>query len=1204
MNKDTLIQLFKAPYKRQAFIDNALLPTFQGKVANLKIFDSQGVQEIELTASEQNYAVSVVKYGEFQTLDELPRTVELFEVIVNDNKQIERSRVGLGALVKKHIIGNNAVLVNFAYQNPEKRSWRFSFIARDGVFQDGEIQITDTHPKRYTYVFGEPDETYKTALDRFFVLGNELEITINKIKDAFGVEAMSKAFFDEYRDVHYAGFVDYLMRSNFKKSAFNGNDKDVRDFVKKLLGRIVFLYFLQKKGWLGAKDTSYKNGDKNFMTNFFNKAGANDAFYANWLSKLFFDALNNDRPNDDFTMPDGEVVKIPYLNGGLFEKESAKYDFLTFPADLFTNLFAFFDQYNFTIFEDSPEEHTVAVDPEMLGHIFENLLEDNKDKGAFYTPKEIVHYMTQESLIEYLHTQIPDAERNDLENFVKNKENKLSKEHKQQIDQKLDTVKICDPAIGSGAFPMGLLQEIFGLKERIAYDLGLPWSGELAAKTKENIIQKSIYGVDIERGAVDIARLRFWLSLIVDEEMPKALPNLDYKIVVGNSLVSKFDDTVIEIDWEKKTFGSLNENAKSITQKEENKLQQLRDISKKQKAFFESKNNAEKSRLKAEIRALKLEILIHQVTHNKIAFETNTPIKGGFMPSTKEIKQNLERELQIAEFNQALTKLKNLKDNPDQDFNHFDWKLDFPEVQNPLVNEKTGFDIVIANPPYLGDKGNKDKFRPILNTRLGRSFYKGQMDLFYFFFHLSFDLLNEKGNTVFITTNYFITADGAIKLREDFFARTNPISFINFNELRIFETALGQHNLITHLSKDLQKNRLINISISKSKQKFDLKYVKRFLDKDLEESEYFEMPKEKLFDGEKKYIRFYNTSNNGIELIFDKIKKDTIPLGHMFNINAGIGVTVSKITSKYLKDFPNEEFRLGDGVFVISKEEAQGLEKEIIKPFVKNSDITKYVYKKNQDFLIYLTRYDDINIYPETKKYLLKFKTILDDQILKYEELFPWYALNRPRSKELFEDNDKIILPYRSKVNAFAYSNEPIYGSRDVLYITKKNLNYEIKSLVAVLNSKLMYFWLFNKGKRKGDILEMVQAPVSEIPLKINLSKEVFRNLIDYLLHLSKINLKLNEFIPNSHISEAFEEVIDALVFELYFPDEFAEKGIEIEKYAQDIFKPIEDLGEEEQMKAIKEAYETLREKDNPLRNQIKLMKIELKELLLPILSV
>ncbi len=774
MNKDTLLQLFKAPYKRQAFIENGLLPTFQGKVTNLKIYDAQGLQPIELTASEQNYAISAVKYGEFQTLDEIPRTVELYEIIVNDNKQIERSRVGLGALVKKHIIGNNAVLVNFAYQNPEKRTWRFSFIARDGVFQDGEMQIKDTHPKRYTYVFGEPEETYKTALDRFFILGNELEITINKIKDAFGVEAMSKAFFDEYRDVHYAGFVDYLMRSNFKKSAFNGNDKDVRDFVKKLLGRIVFLYFLQKKGWLGAKDTSYKNGDKNFMTNFFKKAGVNDAFYANWLSKLFFDALNNERPNDDFTMPDGEVVKIPYLNGGLFEKETEKYDYLTFPTDLFTNLFEFFNQYNFTIFEDSPEEHTVAVDPEMLGHIFENLLEDNKDKGAFYTPKEIVHYMTQESLIEYLHTQLSDADRTDLENFVKNKDNKLSKEHKAAIDQKLDTVKICDPAIGSGAFPMGLLQEIFGLKERIAYDLGHKvWS---PATVKENIIQKSIYGVDIERGAVDIARLRFWLSLIVDEEMPKALPNLDYKIVVGNSLVSKFDDTVIEIDWSDDTakeglFGQeIAEDKKKL----------LKEISAKQTQYFTA-DNALKEKLNFEIRNLKLAILTKQL-------ELMIENKGFESDSMQGLnKKQIEAWQQTQDWKAALKKLKHLKENPALPFNHFDWKLDFPEVLNPLVNENTGFDIVIGNPPYVDYRLIDSVITHHNNFPINKS--SSRPNLYQFFIELGDSLLSDKGIFCFINPNQFLSTDNGLKLREHIIKNRNIKFIVDVSYLKVFKEA-------------------------------------------------------------------------------------------------------------------------------------------------------------------------------------------------------------------------------------------------------------------------------------------------------------------------------------------------------------------------------------------------------------------------------
>ncbi|MBU2046700.1 MAG: hypothetical protein KJ712_08225, partial [Bacteroidetes bacterium] len=132
MNKDILLQLFKTSYNRQSFIDNCLLPTFQNKVTNFKIFEEQGLQLIELTSSEQNYASQIVKYGEFQTLDEIPRTVELYEVIVRSDRQIERSRVGLGALVKKHIIGNNAVLINFAYEIPIGRTWRFSFIARDG----------------------------------------------------------------------------------------------------------------------------------------------------------------------------------------------------------------------------------------------------------------------------------------------------------------------------------------------------------------------------------------------------------------------------------------------------------------------------------------------------------------------------------------------------------------------------------------------------------------------------------------------------------------------------------------------------------------------------------------------------------------------------------------------------------------------------------------------------------------------------------------------------------------------------------------------------------------------------------------------------------------------------------------------------------------------------------------------------------------
>ncbi|NBA74110.1 DNA modification methylase [Emticicia sp. ODNR4P] len=1192
MNKNTLIQLFKAPYKRQSFIDNALLPTFQGKVKNLEIYEQQGVQEIDLTESEQNYAVSLIKYGEFQTLDEFPRTVELFEVIVNDNKQIERSRVGLGALVKKHIIGNNAILVNFAYQNPEKRSWRFSFIARDGVFQDGEMLTKDTHPKRYTYVFGEPEETYKTALDRFFVLANELEITINKIKDAFAVEAMSKAFFDEYRDKHYAGFVDYLMRSNFSKSAFKGNDKEVRDFVKKLLGRIVFLYFLQKKGWLGAKDTSYKDGDKNFMTNFFKKAGANDGFYANWLSTLFFDALNNERPNDDFTMPDGEVVKIPYLNGGLFEKESEQYDFITFPAELFANLFEFFDQYNFTIFESSPEDHTVAVDPEMLGHIFENLLEDNKDKGAFYTPKEIVHYMTQESLIEYLHTQIPNANRTELENFVKNKENQLSKDYKKEIDQKLDTVKICDPAIGSGAFPMGLLQEIFSLKERIAYELGYNvWS---PATVKENIIQKSIYGVDIERGAVDIARLRFWLSLIVDEEMPKALPNLDYKIVVGNSLVSKFDEVVIEIDWEKKKFTSKDENfVKGIQDG-------LKIVSEKQKHFFESKNNKQKAKLKSEIRDLKLEILINQLSFNKASYlnKNQKIIDMGFGLKPSDHKKNVEIDLQVAEFNNTLTKLNHLKDNPNEPFNHFDWKLDFPEVLNPMVNENTGFDIVIGNPPYIKEYTSREAFDGFRTS----PYYQGKMDIWYGFACKSLDLLKVDGVECFIAQNNWITSAGASKLREKVLEEAEIKLFTDFWNYKVFASA-GIQTMIYLLKKSYPES---DYELKYSVLKED-KLTTTQLNKFLEFNSKIDFGKKYIIEqnNAKFNSKQIDFNSSDLEYILEKIKsKQNVHLNEK-EIAQGI-VLPQDFINKKNAEILGDEYKSGDGVFVLSEKELNSLnltidELKLIKPYYTTDELDRYYKsKKNKYFIIYTdsTFKNPMTIrpYKNLKNHLDKFVDIITSDNKPY-------GLHRSRDENFFNNEKIISLRKCSNRPIFTYVDEPSYVSATFFVIKTKRIN--MKYLTVILNSRLIMFWLRYRGQMQGNNYQVDKNPLLSLPIYYLKEKELtFLNIMQLLKPVVQASNYIFESIPNSHISEAFEEVIDALVFELYFPEEFAEKGIEIEKYAQDIFKPIDNLSEEEQIKAIQEAYQTLREKNNPLRNQIKLMKIELKELLLPILSV
>ncbi|MFN8712862.1 MAG: DNA methyltransferase, partial [Bacteroidota bacterium] len=638
-NRALIQSALQKPYDRLLFGKEVLSPVF-GSCFTLST--SAVPASVQPNKSELAVIQSVFIYGYINLED--GTEITCYEINLQPAVRIEHNKVAIQRYVRKLLTAGQIALVNFiAPQN--KNVWRLTLVAKDSELTQQGIKEKTTNAKRYTYLLG-PSETCKTAAERFETLSTEKQITFQALVNAFSVEKLSKAFFDEYT-LHYQQFCNYLLESNFRKSVFKISisanatkeekdkaSKPIRDFVKKLLGRIVFLYFVQKKGWLGASDIDYKDGPNDFIKKLFTQSGGNDSFYPKWLTVLFFETLNKERSNDDFIMPDGKKVKVPFLNGGLFDKEDYDEAILPIPAKLFhrrdfedtilteknwsnaRGFLDFLDAFNFTVHEDSPDDHTVAVDPEMLGHIFENLLEDNKDKGAFYTPKEIVHYMCQESLTEYLTThlskeytvykEIGNAQvelfgsetktgqlkmveqlgdkalnRDDVAYIVKQKDiSHLTKPQLKKIDSFLDTVKICDPAIGSGAFPMGLLQEIHAIKEVIAFELQQP---RKPAEVKENIIQNSVYGVDIEKGAVDIARLRFWLSLVVDEEKPRALPNLDYKIVVGDSLVSKFEGEIIEIDW------AIKEGTQAHLFGNENVLNRqtlLKKITAKQKEYF------------------------------------------------------------------------------------------------------------------------------------------------------------------------------------------------------------------------------------------------------------------------------------------------------------------------------------------------------------------------------------------------------------------------------------------------------------------------------------------------------------------------------------------------------------------------------------------------------------------------------------------
>ena len=704
MKKQQIQNLFNQPYN-QAKWKQFLGETF----ANVQLLSTPE----NLTGIDDHVATNAQKLG-YILLDEngIDRQIAVYEVTLANGIILERNRVGLRNLLRKYWQNIDAAFI--VYHHPENTNWRFTYVSElTGYDPEGEFIKITTEPKRYTYILGE-GESIKTAVERFErIINKGNKATLDDIKEAFSVEKLSQTFFQEYKK-HYDIFCKYIIsQPGIYQTIFNGNEKTVRDFNKKLLGRIVFLYFIQKKGWLGVPEhETWGNGDDHFLTNQFQNFTHKELFYQDFLSVLFFDTLNTKRPQDLIQLGENQLCRIPYLNGGLFEEDNRNYRSLIFPDYLFANLFNFFDQYNFTIYEDDPDDHTIAVDPEMLGHIFENLLEDNKDKGAYYTPKEIVHYMCQESLIEYLTTWfenhgyevITDASlakfdaskqinRTLIEKLLKNKldddDQRLIKKYAAEFNQALDKVKICDPAIGSGAFPMGLLHEIFTAKQTLhTLEFGNTTNFD-GAEVKLNIIQNSIYGVDIERGAVDIARLRFWLSLIVDEKQPKALPNLDYKIVVGNSLVSKLGDDIIDIDWEMKDVkqGSL---LVDVFQPEEI----LRKVSEKQKQFFSP--DSDKKKLAVDIRNLKVDLLISQLELmiKSKGMETKPTGRG------KALTKQTEIYLQTVGWKQNIRELKHLKDHPDLFLNFFDWKLDFPEVMNQQVVENVGFDIVIGNPPY------------------------------------------------------------------------------------------------------------------------------------------------------------------------------------------------------------------------------------------------------------------------------------------------------------------------------------------------------------------------------------------------------------------------------------------------------------------------------------------------------------------------
>lgn len=685
-----------------------------------------------------------------------------------EDGSVLRRKVGLRNLIRPYLgYGFDAALAVFN----DGTNWRLSLIC--------DLKEDATSTKRFTYVFGDEKAYYKTPILRFESLRTKANEFL-EIKKAFSVEALSDDFFDEYRK-QYAEFVKFLTGKEYVKKgnkwveqetgepdaqyfiSFKKDDKLVRDYIKKMMGRIVFLYFLQSKGWLA--------GNLHYMHDLFYDASeeVKGDFLDKVLEPMFFGLLNT-RPEDRSSAPlvNGVGVKyipnadeIPYLNGGLFQQEKIDEVESVFPAGMFQSLFDFFDSYNFTIDENDPNDAEVGVDPEMLGKIFENLLEDNKDKGAFYTPKEIVRYMCQESLTAYLQTGIDDAEvKEHIANFVKTNDVEelggASSELAMSIDQKLIDVKICDPAIGSGAFPMGLLRELYSCRKSIEI-----FEEDNAANIKRHIIQNNIYGVDIEKGAVDIARLRFWLALIIDEKEPMPLPNLDFKIMQGNSLQESYKGVDLDVTSKKLKTGKDTKKTRGVLSLgfEETDVQKI--IQDLVKSYFSITDHTLRAQRRQQIDKYVKDYI-------KVCAEGNHEV------------QDAVDELEI----------------PNDQF--FLWHTYFADVF-----EQGGFDIVIGNPPY--GVSIKDDYRKAVVTSWGNV---PDYEIYYYFIVLAAPLLKEKGIMSYIIPNTFLFNTFAKHFREMLVEKWNVLEILDCTKFPIFESAVVR-NAINLFQKDSEGSKKV-----------------------------------------------------------------------------------------------------------------------------------------------------------------------------------------------------------------------------------------------------------------------------------------------------------------------------------------------------------------------------------------------------------
>lgn len=986
-----------------------------------------------------------------------------------------------------------------AFVSPGKVDWRFSLVKMDYRFENigtGRVKVKEeyTPARRWSFLVGANEKSHTAQSRLVDILTNDEQApALKELEKAFDIEVVTKEFFLKYRALFLRTKeeLDKIVQNDPKvRDDFKDNGVDTVNFAKKLLGQIVFLYFLQKKGWFGAgRDAAWGDGSRHFLRELFaKKHGGYANFFNDILEPLFYEALRTDRSYDDDYYSRFNC-KIPFLNGGLFDpigNYTWVHNDILLPDNLFSNdiktpegdlgdgILDVFDRYNFTVQEDEPLEKEVAIDPELLGKAYEKfnaIRPDNYDEfretlksgrtgeenkfnkkfGVYYTPREIVHYMCQQSLIYYLATELDGkASKEDIEIFITTGElvgenetrvvnaGKETGTYSHQlpesiranaelVDQKLANITVCDPAVGSGAFPVGMMSEI--VKARNTLTAFYPNGSRTPYEFKRRCIEHSLYGVDIDPGAVEIAKLRLWLSLVVDEEdikRIKPLPNLDYKIVCGDSLLG-YPYTPMGLE----------------------KIEQIKTI------FLSEFHPTRKRELHKQI--------------------TDT-IEGIFKNTEKSLGYRVT----------------------------MDFKINFSEV----FHEKGGFDVVIGNPPYVRHE-KIQAFKPALKTIY--DCYDGIADLYVYFFERGYQVLRKNGVLTFITSNKYFRASYGKNLRWFLSDKNTILQIIDFGDAPVFNATSYPNIIILKKEKHTENYaQVLTWKPGPSISEFPNIFSK----------ESFRLPQITL------------TSDNWqLEMpqdlnLYKKILLAGIPLAEYINGRFYYGIKTG-LNEAYIIDRATRDA-------LIEKHPSSA---ELIRPFLKGRDVKRWTVEFSEQYFIKIESSQNVThpwsgksnkdaekifakIYPAIYAHMEQYREPLHnrtDQGNYYWELRAcayWHEFDFP----------KIIYPDIAKQSEFTFDNDGYYLINTLYLIPTKDF-----WLLGILNSNVvLWFYTRVSTKIRGDFVRFIAQYVSQIPIPV-INKEQ-RNAIEKLVSRILSTKKNN---PATNILD-LEAEIDRLVYQLY----------------------------------------------------------------------